>query len=222
LTIVAHDEARRLDPSVATSLEQTLLMTGELDRLLAVEHPSGAALGVNVIRAIGLGLAGRREDSRRMLVEARQAVRLPAFRAWAETLVAWIDRRPADMLSSLATLRAFRIVEDPEHIFQQGWLLCEVGEHQRGLEYLRRAVARGFFAATTLQIRPEFAALRSERAFHEVLAQAEDAGQRSALSANPAASGSSDRGERGSDGSTTREAASTRSCPGALMRRGRP
>jgi non-specific serine/threonine protein kinase len=178
-SLLAHDEARRLDPKARTSVEQTLLMAGDLDRLLAVEDSRGG-LSVNVIQAIGLGLAGRREESRRILVEARQASRLPSFRAWGDTLVAWIDRRPADMLASLATLGAQGIVEDPEHVFQQGWLLCEVGEHQRALEYLRRAVARGFYAAPTLESRPEFAALRNEPAFNEVLAQAQ-AGRRRAL-----------------------------------------
>ena len=36
-SIAAHVEARRLDPNVPTSLEQTLLMAGELDDLLSVE-----------------------------------------------------------------------------------------------------------------------------------------------------------------------------------------
>ena len=35
-SIAAHAEARRLDPNVPTSLEQTLLMTGDIERLLAV------------------------------------------------------------------------------------------------------------------------------------------------------------------------------------------
>ena len=34
-SIAAHAEARRLDPNVPTSVEQTLLMTGDIDRLLA-------------------------------------------------------------------------------------------------------------------------------------------------------------------------------------------
>ena len=36
-SIAAHAEARRLDPNVPTSVEQTLLMTGDIDRLLAIE-----------------------------------------------------------------------------------------------------------------------------------------------------------------------------------------
>ena len=40
-SIAAHAEARRLDPNVPTSLEQTLLMTGDIERLLAVEPAPG-------------------------------------------------------------------------------------------------------------------------------------------------------------------------------------
>ena len=37
--IAAHGEARRLDPNVPTSYEQTILMTSDIDRLLAIEPP---------------------------------------------------------------------------------------------------------------------------------------------------------------------------------------
>ena len=40
-SIAAHEEARRLDPNVPTSLEQTLLMTGDIDRLLTVTDRVG-------------------------------------------------------------------------------------------------------------------------------------------------------------------------------------
>ncbi len=36
-SIAAHAEARRLDPKIATSFLQTLLMNGDIDRLLNVE-----------------------------------------------------------------------------------------------------------------------------------------------------------------------------------------
>src|SRR5262249_43785195 len=60
-SVAAHREARRLDPNVPTSVEQTLLMTGDLERLLAAERPFAITGGDEVIRAIGLGLAGRRD-----------------------------------------------------------------------------------------------------------------------------------------------------------------
>jgi serine/threonine protein kinase len=180
--IAAHAEARRLDPNVPTSLEQTILMTGDIERLLAVERPMLVVGADNGIRVIGLGLAGRRAEARRALIDMREASRIPAFQAWTEYLMAWLDRRPADMIHSMSAFSALKIQDDPEAIFQEGWLLCDVGEHERGLGYLRRAVAKGYFVAPTLSGSPHFDALRTDPAFQELLAEAE-AGRQRALAA---------------------------------------
>jgi serine/threonine protein kinase len=185
--IAAHVEARRLDPNVPTSLEQTLLMTGNIDRLLAVE-PLVAGGGDEGIRVIGLGLAGRRDDARRALDGLRHASRIPTFDAWIEYLTAWLDRRPAEMIARMAGIGALKIMDDPEAIFQEGWLLCDVGEHERGLPHLRRAVAKGYTAAPALAGSRQFDALRGDPAFNEVLAKAE-AGRRQALAAFEEAGG---------------------------------
>src|SRR5206468_7217327 len=70
-SIAAHAEARRLDPNVGTSLEHTLLLTGELERLLAVDSPV-AAPGDAGIRVIGLGLARRHDEARPAVLEMRR------------------------------------------------------------------------------------------------------------------------------------------------------
>ena len=80
-SIAAHAEARRLDPNVPTSFEQTLLMTGDIERLLAVEPPPVVAGADDGIRVIGLGLAGRRDEARRALLDMRQTPR--AFRPFS-------------------------------------------------------------------------------------------------------------------------------------------
>jgi TolB-like protein len=182
-SIAAHAEARRLDPNVSTSLEQTLLMTGNIERLLAVEPPAVIAGADNAIRIIGLGLAGRRDEARRALLDMRQAPPpIPAFQSWTDYLMAWLDRRAADMLVGLSTLSALKIQDDPEAIFQEGWLLCDVGEHEQGLGHLQRAVARGYFVAQTLSSSRAFDALRSDPAFQALLAEAQ-AGRQQALDA---------------------------------------
>jgi non-specific serine/threonine protein kinase len=181
-SIAAHEEARRLDPNVPTSLEQTILMTGDIERLMAVKAPAVVAGADDGIRVIGLGLAGRRDEARRGLVAMRQAPRTPAFVAWIECLAAWLDRRPADMLAEVSAFSGLKIMDDPEAIFQQGWLFCDAGEQERGLDYLRRAVDKGYFVAPTLSGRPHFDALRSDPGFQEVLTRAQ-AGREQALAA---------------------------------------
>jgi serine/threonine protein kinase/tetratricopeptide (TPR) repeat protein len=181
-SIAAHAEARRLDPNVPTSVEQTLLMAEALDRLLAVEQPLLVPGAEDGIRIMGLGLAGRRDEARHLLGGLGRGSLLPAFRAWTQYLAAWLDRRPADMVVHLSDLSPLKIQDDPEAIFLEGWLLCDAGEHQSGLDHLRRAVAKGYYAAPTLSASRHFDPLRGDPAFQAVVSAAE-AGRRDALAA---------------------------------------
>ncbi|HSL21800.1 MAG TPA: protein kinase [Vicinamibacterales bacterium] len=178
-SIAAHAEARRLDPNVPTSLEQTLLMTGDIQRLLSVEPPLVIAGADDGIRVIGLGLAGRRDEARRALRAMHQVPRVAAFRMWTDHLLAWLDRRQADMIAGMPALVGLKVMDDPEATFQEGWLLCDVGEHQRGLGHLQRAVAKGYYVAATLAASPQFDALRADPAFKALVAEAEAGRERS-------------------------------------------
>ncbi|MGH9884416.1 MAG: hypothetical protein ACREBE_02740, partial [bacterium] len=180
--LAAHDEARRLDPNVPTSLEQTLLMTGDIERLLVAARLRVHGGGDQAIQVIGLGLAGRREEARASLVQMQDASRIPAFRTWIDYLMAWLERRPADMIMNMAEISSLKILDDPEAMFQDGWLLCDAGEHERGLAQLQRAVAKGYFVCPTLSNSPQFDALRNTPAFEDVLTAAE-AGRQRALTA---------------------------------------
>ena len=185
--IAAHAEARRLDPNVPTSLEQTLLMKGDIDRLVDIELPLVIAGADDGIRVIGLGLSGRRDEARAMLSAMQRASRIRAFQSWIHYLMAWLDGRPIDMMMD-PSLGPLKINNDPEAVFQEGWLLCDVGEHERGFEYLQRAVTKGYFVVPTLATWPQFDPLRDTPAFQSLLARAEE-GRRHALDAFTAAGG---------------------------------
>jgi len=180
-SIAAHVEARRLDPNVSTSLEQTLLMAGDLPQLLALDRSQSGG-GDEGIRIMGLGLAGRREEARERLAAARTTLQLPAFQAWTDFLLAWLEHRPDDMRAHRSRFGAFRIQHDPEAIFLEGWLSCDVGAHDTGLASLQRAIAKGYSPAPTLAHRPQFDRLRSSPAFVALQADAE-ASSRRALAA---------------------------------------
>ncbi len=173
--IDAHAEAKRLDPNVPVSIEQTVLMTGELDRLLTLEpravNPGGGDQG---IRVIGLGFAGRRDEARVVLRNMNLMARIPLFHIWTEYLHAWLDRRVADMLAAHSSLSRLKIMNDPEALFQIGSLLCDVGEFQTGLPYIEESIARGYYVATTLERRTQFDAVRNQPRFHTLLAAAQE------------------------------------------------
>jgi len=152
-------------------------MMGDTDRLMGVQTPPVVAGVDDGIRVIGLGLAGRTDEARRVLAIMRQAIsnagQIRAFEPWTDYLLAWLDRRPADMDLGMSALNTLKIRDDPEAMFQEGWLLCDAGEHERGLVYLRRAVDKGYFAVPTLADHPSFDGVRGNRTFQQVLADAE-------------------------------------------------
>ena len=172
--IAAHAEARRLDPNVPTSIEQTLLMTGNIDRLLAIEPARIVAGADDGIRVIGLGLAGRRDEARGKLDQMRQLSRIPAFESWIDYLTAWLDRRREDMHGRMSVFKHLKIQDDPEAIFQEGWLLCDVGDYDAGLEFIRLAIAKHYWAVATLMNSRQFDELRNRAEFNVLLARAKE------------------------------------------------
>jgi TolB-like protein len=181
-SIAAHAEARRLDPNVPTSFEQTLLMTGDIDRLLAVAPPRIVAGADDGIHVIGLGFAGRRDAARRKLEEMRRASRIPLFGAWMDYLASWLDGRSEDIVDRMPGAITLKIRDDPEAIFQEGWMLCDIGEYEIGLDRLQRAVAKGYFVSPTLAERPQFDPLRGDSTFRALLEQAETGRQQALAS----------------------------------------
>jgi serine/threonine protein kinase/tetratricopeptide (TPR) repeat protein len=180
-SIAAHAEARRLDPNVPTSFEQTLLMVGDLERLLAIVPPPIVAGADDGIRIIALGLADRRDEARRELAAMAERSKIPTFQSWVGYLSAWLDRRTPEMAIEIAPFAPLKIMEDPEAVFQEGWMLCDVGEHDRGVVHLQRAVTKGYFPVQTLVHRPQFDALRHTAAFNSLLAEAEAGRDRALL-----------------------------------------
>jgi tetratricopeptide (TPR) repeat protein len=185
-SMAAHAEARRLDPNARTGIEQTFLVAGEIDRMLMIEPPPVIAGADDGIRIVGLGLAGRREEAKALLEAMRQRSRLPTFVLWTDRLTAWLDRR-LEMLGA-ASLPGLKIRDDPEAIFQEGWMLCDIGEFEQGLFCLELAVSMGYFLAPTLSRARQFDTLRPDPRFQHVLAQAE-AGRDRALATFRAAGG---------------------------------
>ena len=181
-SIAAHSEARRLDPNVPTSYEQTLLTKGAVEPFLeAVPSDAQVRSGDAGIRVFALGFAGRRDEAREALEKMRQTTVVPAFQWWYQYLRAWLDRRPEDLEQGLEPMREFAVHEDPEAMFLQGWMQCDLGAHEAGLQYLRRAITKGYFVAPTLASR-QFDAVRTDSRFQALVAQAEE-GRARALAA---------------------------------------
>jgi hypothetical protein len=73
----------------------------------------------------------------------------------------------------LNSIGGFRIQDDPEAIFILGWLLCDAGDYELGLEYVERAIGRGYHVAQTLSTARQFEPLRDQPRFQAVQQKAE-------------------------------------------------
>ena len=156
---------------------------GDLDGLLALDAPGVVAGADDGIRVIGLGFAGRRDEAKARL--ASRCARRIASRCSTRGSSTWTRGsigRIADMDHRDAAFGGLTIRNDPEAIFQEGWMRCDVGQHEVGLVHLSRAVAKGYFPVATLRERPQFDALRDDARFQALVRQAE-AGREQALSA---------------------------------------
>ena len=100
-SLAAHAEARRLDPNIATSFQQTLLMKRDIDRLLAVELPDHVSGGAMTASASSRSACRPPRRGATALASMDQQVRDKTFHAWTSHLTAWLDRRIEDMLSTL-------------------------------------------------------------------------------------------------------------------------
>jgi len=172
-SLAAHAEARRLDPTIQTSFEQTLLMTGNLEPMIATALNADTTGADDGIRIIAMGLHGRREDAKAALGRMKQEQKVPLFKVWTEHLGAWLDRRVPQMLEEVSKLMQLAIFEDPEAIFQEGWLLCDVGAHDKGMSFLERGIDRGYLASPVLKRARQFDPLRGTPAFESLVADAE-------------------------------------------------
>jgi serine/threonine protein kinase len=169
-SIAAHEEARRLDPHIVTGLEQTLLMSGQYERLIALEQGKGG--GSDAARMFAMIVTGRREEALQHLASIYASTEVPAFRGWASYFEAWLRRDAEGMLAARDSMSHLKVMEDPEALFYGGWAFCEAGYPERGLDLLRRAVSKGYFVAGTLRRNPHFSEVRSDPRFQKILADA--------------------------------------------------
>ncbi|HET7498101.1 MAG TPA: hypothetical protein VFM00_07355, partial [Candidatus Eisenbacteria bacterium] len=179
-SVLAHLEARRLDPNIVTSLPGTLMMDGTMERDLAAGRWVDVERGQEVTRVMILGIVGRRDEALRELRAIPRENQVPVFHVYADFIRAWLERRPAEMADWRARVQGLKVLEDPEAMFQEGLLFCDAGDPGIGLDLLRRSVAKGYFPPERLARGAAFDAVRDTPEFQKILADAE-AGRAQAL-----------------------------------------
>jgi TolB-like protein len=161
----AHQEARRLDPTVPTSAEFTLLLLGDAGRLKSM-NTGGEFEGID---AYLLMYQGRLAEVRATVEHIKVDHFPPRYRGLIEAMRV-IDTDPARVLAALDEFEA--VYTDPEAIFLFSFVSAVLGVHERAMTQVDEAVAAGFTPVHALENAPVFARLRGRPQFQAVLDRA--------------------------------------------------
>jgi len=165
-SVAAHDRARRLDPSVRTSVHFTHWMLGDYQRAYDTDDEPGA-----FIRHYSLPMLGRTEEA------------MDGYRAWLDNVEAGFERTLAE--SSIGVLSGDREAavagarkmlaggfDDPEGLYFVVRNLAHVGEGEHAMEVFERVVRGGFTVPTAFDSDPWLDPLRADSRFNALATEA--------------------------------------------------
>jgi TolB-like protein/predicted Ser/Thr protein kinase len=161
--LVAHKEARRLDPLISTSVMNTYILLGDYQRAL---DTSTSDYGYG--RALALTGLGRFEEAVALLKEreAEKPSRLGLL--YLTSLRALLEGKREESFEANAEIRksTFR---DPEGIFYFARHLSYLRQEDEALETLSHSIDNGFFCYPAMVRDPWLDPLRSRPEFTEIL-----------------------------------------------------
>jgi TolB-like protein len=157
-SVESHERARRLDPEVQTSVNQTYYQLGDLPRAVAT-----MGKGTIYLDALILFEQGQGQAALRLLGERERGNLLPMTRDFVGSLRAWIQ---GDRDQGLALARRLAIdIPDGEGMLYIARTLSALGEGGEAVELLGRALEKGFNPYRLLHSDPSLDAARAHAAF---------------------------------------------------------
>jgi hypothetical protein len=181
--LVAHERARRLDPTIKTSIAYTSAVVG--DYIRAAEE---ARDNDDPFKGIALALAGHTSEAIGLLVDLQG--RYGSNHVWASyiaIMIAATRGRTEEIVASVEACLRLPFA-DPEGLFHICVVLARVDESVRALRVLRRTVDAGFGCPAALHGEPSLRALHGRPEFETLQAEVEQRHRR-AVQAFDAAGG---------------------------------
>jgi serine/threonine protein kinase len=165
--LAAHQEARRLDPLISTSVMHTYFMLGDYQRAL---EASGSDYGYGM--ALALMALGRTEEAVAMLRQRELAKPWRLGKLYLTSLRALLEGNREESLQASDELRkaTFR---DPEGMYYLARQLSYLGQAPEAFEMLARAIDNGFFCYPAMVRDPWLDPLRARPDFTELLRNAQ-------------------------------------------------
>jgi serine/threonine protein kinase len=164
--LAAHQEARRLDPLIPTSVNHTYFMLGEYQKAL---ESSGGDFGYCL--GLTLALLGRTDEGVAVLRQKEQLHMPRLGKLYLISLRALLEsQREESLRASEELMKAtFR---DPEGMYYLARQLSYLGQESQALEMLSRAIGQGFFCYPAMVRDPWLDPLRGHPDFKAPLDKA--------------------------------------------------
>jgi len=164
--LIAHQEARRLDPLISTSINHTYFMLGDYEQALGTSA-SDYGYGMGLV----LAMLGRAEEAVPLLQQRELARPWRLGKLYLTSLRALLEGNRQESLAASDELRkaTFR---DPEGIYYLARQLSFLGEQDQALETLSRAIDNGFFCYPAMVRDPWLDAIRARNEFTALLRKA--------------------------------------------------
>ena len=163
-SLAAHEHAQRLDPKLATSVNNTYWHLGEYERVADTEFRRAPVL---------VGLAWLMLDRTADVIDGFAALRQTTgrMRLFFTAVSATAQGRRAEAVAAID--RAIVGFHDPEGLFYLTRLLAHFGEVERALAVFDRVVAGGFCCLPSFARDPWLDGLRAHAGFKRLLGLAE-------------------------------------------------
>jgi non-specific serine/threonine protein kinase len=163
-SLAAARQARRLDPKVRVSDEQTWFMLGEYQKVVDYEHEN-----IKFMRNLALIMLGRPEDARAGLESVDP--KIPHLLAIYVKALAHLVRHEFE--ESRALMQPLMTIKDPEARYHLARQFAYLGDNQSALSALTAAIEDGFFCLPAFTRDPWLDPLRGAPEFSAILRRAE-------------------------------------------------
>jgi TolB-like protein len=171
-SVAAHDQARRLDPHIPTSVTHTYFAMRNYRRSVETSHGD-----IGYVDALALTGLGRGEEALALLRQRERTQKHRMIELFVRSLRALLEGLRDEAVA--ATMDCLNHFADPEGRYYLARQLAYLNESDRALNALRRAVGEGYHGYPVLVQDPWLDSLRASPEFTATLSLAE-AGHREA------------------------------------------
>jgi len=167
-SLAADHRAKRLDPSIRTSVAHSYYMNGEFQKAMEmdVEQPP-------YVTILSLLAIGRANDALAICRTVKASLALNAhLAAIVDSIAAGVEQRFEEGRAAVERLLAFRAFSDPEGFYYWAHASATLRDGEMAIRLLGRAVDTGMHCVRALETNPLFDSLRSDARFSDLVARA--------------------------------------------------